>query len=84
MDLSQRTARNEYPREENQPVLLVPQVHCHGRLLELGDLFLQEEELALPETPVTVHHLWLFSVELLGEAKGSGKVVFGDAVAPCE
>ena len=52
--------------------------------MELGDLFLQEQELALPETPVPVHHLWLFFVELLGEAEGGGKVVVGDAVVPCE
>ena len=63
-------------------MLLVPQSHRHGRVVELGDLFLQEEELVLPQPPVPVHYLWLFLAELAWEAEGSGKVVFGDAAVP--
>jgi len=65
-------------------VLLVPQAHRQGRVVELGDLFLQEEELALPETPVPVHRLWFLPVELLRETQGCGKVAAGDALVVCE
>ena len=45
--------------------------------------FLQEQELVLPQPPVPVHRLRLFSMELLWEAQGGVKVVACHAAVVC-